>query len=123
MNTFAVTNPKLLRKGALIGSVDIDTPWGLKVIGGMLFEKEGKRWVNFPSKEWTKQDGTRGFFPLLEWTSPEARQRFQRAVLPLAEESLLGHPARAQHPRGEPKSPREMGMQLEPPAFDDSIPF
>jgi hypothetical protein len=89
MDSFAVTNPKILRKGALIGSVDVETPWGIKIIGTMLFEKEGKRWVNFPSKEWTKQDGTRGFFPLLEWTSPAARAQFQKAVLPLAEAALL----------------------------------
>jgi hypothetical protein len=105
MNTFAVTNPKLLHKGALIGSVDVDTPWGLKIIGAMLFEKEGKRWLSFPSKEWIKQDGARGFFPLLEWTSSEARQRFQREVVPLATEALM---------------PEEKKPAVD---FDDAIPF
>ena len=54
----------------------------------MLFDKDRKRWVGFPSKEWTKQDGTKAYSPLIEFSSPEVRDRFQRAVLPLAEEAL-----------------------------------
>jgi hypothetical protein len=86
---FIVTNPRLLNKGTLIGSFDLETPWGIKVIGAMLFEKEGKRWIHFPSKEWVKQDGTKGYFPLLEWIDQEARGKFQKEVLPLAERELV----------------------------------
>ena len=86
---FIISNGKLLRKNSLIGSFDLEMPSGLIVRGVMLFEKDGRRWVNFPSKEWTKSDGSKGYFPLLEFTSREIADNFQRQVLPLAEKELL----------------------------------
>jgi hypothetical protein len=97
MNNFVISNPKLLRKNTLIGSFDLTMPSGLVVRGAMLFEKSGKRWVGFPSKEWTKSDGTKSYFPLLEFASREVSDRFQSAVLPVAEKALLG----ATQPAGE----------------------
>jgi hypothetical protein len=81
-NQFIVSNARRLDKGALLGSFDLEAPCGIKIIGAMLFEKNGKRWINFPSKEWTKDDGSKGYWPLLEWTDKGARERFQQAVLP-----------------------------------------
>ena len=89
---FIISNPKLLRKNSLVGSFDLEMPSGLIVRGAMLFEKDGRRWVNFPSKEWTKSDGSKGFLPLIEFSSKEVRERFQQQVIPLAEEALLGGP-------------------------------
>jgi hypothetical protein len=54
----------------------------------MLFEKDGRRWVNFPSKEWTNAEGAKQYFPLLEFASKEIKNRFQNQVVPLAEEAL-----------------------------------
>jgi hypothetical protein len=97
MNNFVISNPKLLRRNSLVGSFDLQMPSGLIVRGAMLFEKAGKRWVSFPAKEWTKQDGTKGYSPLLEFASREVADRFQAQVLPLVEEALLG----ATQPAGE----------------------
>jgi hypothetical protein len=88
MTAFAVTNAKLLNKHTLVGSFDLQMPSGLVVRGAMLFEKTGKRWVNFPSKEWVKSDGTKSYSPLLEFSSREVNDRFQQQVLPLAERVL-----------------------------------
>jgi hypothetical protein len=55
----------------------------------MLFEKNGKRWVSFPSKEFVKQDGTKGYSPLLEFADRSIADKFNAAVLPLAEGALL----------------------------------
>jgi hypothetical protein len=87
--TFTVSNPNPLNKDSLRGFFDLETRSGLIVRGAMLFEKNGKRWVGFPSKEWTKQDGTKGYNPLLEFASREISDKFQAAVLPLAERALL----------------------------------
>jgi hypothetical protein len=87
-NQFLVSNPRRIGKGTLIASFDLEAPCGIKVIGAMLLEKGGKRWINFPSREWPREDGTRGFAPLLEWTDSAARARFQRAVVPLAEKAF-----------------------------------
>jgi hypothetical protein len=90
MTSFAITKPKVIRKNTLIGSFDLQLPSGLIVRGAMLFEKNGRRWVNFPAKEWIKQDGTKSYFPLLEFANRDIADRFQAQVLPLAESTLLG---------------------------------
>jgi hypothetical protein len=89
VTSFTVSNPKLLNKNTLVGSFDLTMPSGLVVRGAMLFEKSGKRWVGFPSKEWIKPDGTKSYFPLLEFASRDVADRFQQQVLPLAEKALL----------------------------------
>jgi hypothetical protein len=88
MGAFELTNPPPLDKNTLRGVFDIQMPSGLIVRGAMLFEKNGKRWVGFPSKEWTKQDGTKSFFPLIEFADRSIADKFQAAVLPLAVEAL-----------------------------------
>jgi hypothetical protein len=87
--SFTVSNAKVLRKNSLIGCFDLQMPSGMIVRGAMLFEKAGKRWVGFPSKEWTKPDGTKAYSPLLEFATRDIADRFQAQVLPLAEGALL----------------------------------
>jgi hypothetical protein len=81
---YVVSNPKPMRKGTLIGFFDLEMPSGLIVRGVMLFEKNDRRWCSFPSKEFTKQDGSKGYSPLLEWTSKEVGYEWQDEVTPLA---------------------------------------
>jgi hypothetical protein len=64
-------------------------PSGLRILGVMLFEKDRKRWVNFPSKEKIASNGAKKYWPMLEFCSKEARERFQASALPLAEGALL----------------------------------
>jgi hypothetical protein len=87
--SFTITNAKQLRKGTLLGFFDLEMPSGLIVRGVMLFEKSGKRWVGFPSKEWQKPDGGKGYSPLLEFADRTISDKFQAQVLPLAERALL----------------------------------
>jgi hypothetical protein len=49
---FHVSNAKRIGKGLLIGSFDLDMPSGLRILGVMLFEKDGRRWVNFVLGWW-----------------------------------------------------------------------
>jgi hypothetical protein len=86
--TFTISNAKVIRKNSLVGSFDLEMPSGLIVRGAMLFEKNGARWVNFPSKEYQKQDGSKGYFPLLEFASREISDKFRDKVLPLANEAF-----------------------------------
>jgi hypothetical protein len=86
--TFIVSNPKPMRKVTLIGFVDLEMPSGLIVRGLMLFEKSSKRWCSFPSKEYTKHDGTKGYSPLLEVASRDISDKFMSAVVPLVELAL-----------------------------------
>jgi hypothetical protein len=86
--SFTISNSKQMRKWTLLGFFDLEMPSGLIVRGAMLFEKNGKRWVGFPSKEWTKQDGTKGYSPLLEFADRSISDKFQSSVLPAAEQAF-----------------------------------
>jgi hypothetical protein len=88
-SAFRLTNPRRIGKGTLLGAFDLEMPSGLKINGVMLLEKNGKRWVGFPSKEWVTGNGDKKYSPLIEFASTEVRDRFQLAVLPLAEGALL----------------------------------
>jgi hypothetical protein len=57
----------------MIGTFEIEMPWGLKLTGGMLVEIGGKRWVTLS---------------VVEFVSSAARERFKAAVLPIAEAAL-----------------------------------
>ena len=47
-------NYKPVNKGSLLGYADLFVPkTGLEIYGCSLHQKEGRRWVNFPSKEYT----------------------------------------------------------------------
>jgi hypothetical protein len=93
MNSFKITNPRRINKNSLIGAFDLEMPSGLKINGVMVLESHGRRWIGFPSKEWQKSDGSKGYAPLIEFGSPVVRERFQTVVLPLAEQALgLGPP-------------------------------
>jgi len=61
MTNFQITNAKFIGKKSLVGSFDLEMPSGLIVRGCMLLESSGRRWVNFPAKEYQKQDGTKGY--------------------------------------------------------------
>jgi hypothetical protein len=101
---FVISNARLVRKNSLVGTFDLEMPSGLIVRGVMLLEKDGAQWINFPSKEWTKSDGTKGYFPLLEFASREIKERFQRLVLPLARKAFAElqpvEPSRQERQRG-----------------------
>jgi hypothetical protein len=82
--TFKISNARRIGKGTLVGSFDLETP-SFKFYGAMLFEKGGRRWIGFQSKEWINKDGDKKYFPVVEFASTEARDRFQAQALPLAE--------------------------------------
>jgi hypothetical protein len=87
--TFVASNPKLIRKGTLVGSFDLAMPSGLIIRGAMLFSKADSQWVNFPSKEYTDATGVKKYYPLLEFESREVADKFQAAVVPIALTALL----------------------------------
>jgi hypothetical protein len=84
-----IANPKIIRKGALVGTFDLQFPSGLIVLGVRLFEKGNQRWASFPSREWTKLDGAKTYSPILEFASRDIADKFQKQIVPLAEKELL----------------------------------
>jgi hypothetical protein len=83
-----VTNAKKVSKNSLRGFFDVELPSGMKLNGCTLLEKDGKRWVGLPSKEWTKPDGSKSWVPIVEIPDRADRDRFTALVLPEAEKAF-----------------------------------
>jgi hypothetical protein len=71
--TIAITNARKVTKGSLLGFFDVTLDSGLKLNGCQLFEKP---------------DGSKSYVPIVEVPDRDARQKFNAAVLPLAERAL-----------------------------------
>jgi hypothetical protein len=63
-------------------------PWPKKLPPLQKYFKNDRRWCSFPSKEFTKQDSSKGYSPLLEWATKEAGYDWQDQVRPLAEKAF-----------------------------------
>jgi hypothetical protein len=107
--TFVIASPKLISRGSLIGSFDVELPSGLIIHDCKLFEKGASRWIGLPSREYIKNDGTKSYFPILEFRDRETSDRFRDAVMPHVIAAFA-----ALEPPPPPKQER---------AFDDTIPF
>lgn len=57
-------------KGTLLGFADIFVPkWGVEIYGLTYHQKDGKRWVNFPSREYEK-DGEKKHMSYFRFPEP-----------------------------------------------------
>ena len=66
--TIKILNFKKFEKGFLYGFADIAVPlWGTNLIirGCKIFTKEGKQWVNLPSREFQNDQGETKYAPLV----------------------------------------------------------
>jgi hypothetical protein len=53
-----ISNYRNIGKGCLVGSFDVTIPeWGLSIHECKLFEKDGRRWVGFPSRQYETAKG------------------------------------------------------------------
>jgi hypothetical protein len=77
---FAVHEWKPFEKNTLRGFLSLELPSGIILHGCTLHEKNGSRWVGLPAKQYEK-DGTKTWAPLVEFTSKEAREKFQGCAL------------------------------------------
>jgi hypothetical protein len=73
---------KAIGKNTLIATADLEiSAWHLRIRGAMLHEKNGKRWIQLPSREWLDADGNRQFAVLIEFLDRAISDRFQTAAL------------------------------------------
>jgi hypothetical protein len=88
MSSITISNARKISKGALIGFFDVTLPSGMRLKSCTLLEKDGKRWIGLPTKEFVKSDGSKGYQPLVEIPDRGDRDKFTALVLPLAERAL-----------------------------------
>lgn len=61
-------NYKPVNKGSLLGFADLFVPkMGLEIYGCTLHQKDGRRWVNFPSREFTNDQGEKKYMSIVRF--------------------------------------------------------
>lgn len=75
------SNWKQIDKKTLVGTCDITTPSGFIFRGVMVHERASSRWVQLPSREYQKADGTRSFSAVIEFATPEKWKQFSGACI------------------------------------------
>lgn len=76
-----ITNYRQIDRGCVRARFDVLVPvWGLILKELTLFEKDGRKWIGLPSRQYQGRDGTAKHFQLVDFSKP-IRDRFQVAVL------------------------------------------
>ena len=77
-----VSNFREYRKNTLLAFFDVKLAHlGLEIRGCCLHEKDGRQWVQLPSKPYEKEDGSKGWQYILDFYDRDKREAFQRDVL------------------------------------------
>jgi hypothetical protein len=61
---------------------------GLRIHRCALHTKGNARWIAFPAREWTGQDGAKRYAILIEFANRAAKDRFQRLALAAVDQLL-----------------------------------
>ena len=82
-----IKNYRQVNKGALVGGFDLQVPsWGNLVIKKCtLFQKDGRRWISFPSEKVESEDGVK-YYPYLFFEDKGMREAFGEKVLKAIDE-------------------------------------
>ena len=72
---------KVYEKRTLKAFLDFTfTNIGVRINGAMIHEKDGKRWVGMPAREYSTNEG-RAWSPVVDFSSKEARAAINSSVL------------------------------------------
>lgn len=71
------TRFKSVITGYLQGFADLYVEkWGLEIKGCSLYMKEGRRWINLPSKEFTTPEGEKAYSPIVKFREKDSMDKF-----------------------------------------------
>lgn len=71
-----------VNKGSFLGYADLYIPkTGLEIYGCQLFQKDGKRWINMPAREYTNDQGEKKFAPYIRYREPAHKDLFTEFAL------------------------------------------
>jgi len=63
--------------GHLQGFADFFVPkWGMEIYGCSLYSKDGRRWINFPSRKYQNPEGETKYAPYFRFPDPKHFEAF-----------------------------------------------
>lgn len=69
-------------KGLLVGFADFYIPkTGIEIFGCQLFQKDGKRWINMPSREYTNDKGEKKYMSYVRFREAAHKEIFNELAL------------------------------------------
>jgi hypothetical protein len=83
---------KSLNKNTLRAVFTASLRSGMTVHGLMLHEREGRRWISLPSKEYVAKNGERSYTPIIEIPDRADFKRFQAEILAAVDHHLSREP-------------------------------
>ena len=73
---------KAVNKGSLLGFADFFVPkMGLEVYGCQLFQKDGRRWIQLPQKEYTDNAGEKKYLSIVRFRERNINDAFSKACV------------------------------------------
>jgi hypothetical protein len=87
---FVASDWKSLDKNTLKGSCTLTLPSGLVIKEITYHEQNGKRWIGFPGRPWTRPDGSTAYVNIFKFATDEAKTDFDRRALAAIGELRLG---------------------------------
>lgn len=71
-----------VNKGVLVGFADFYLPKsGIEIYGCQLFQKDGRRWINMPSREYTNDQGEKKYMPYIRFRESSHKDLFNDLAL------------------------------------------
>ena len=70
---------KSYQKGSLLGFADFRIEnLGIDVFGCNVYQKDGRRWINLPSKEFVNENQEKKYSPIVKMIEPEKMKEFTK---------------------------------------------
>lgn len=86
------TSFRSYEKGCLQGFANLFIPkWGVEIYGATLNMKDGKRWVNLPSKEFD-ENGTKKYIPIMKFRDRGLSEKFSELAKKAIEDYCAKNP-------------------------------
>lgn len=77
-------------RGSLLGFADLKYPSkGFVLQGCTLHQKDGKRWVNLPAKEFSDENGEKKFFSIFRFIDTSEFNEFKNQALKAIDKKVL----------------------------------
>lgn len=125
---------KKFEKGALLGFADIELEINkvkIQVSGCTLCQKDGQKWLNFPSTEYTNKEGERKYKPIVKIPEKKYYDAFVEGAKKAIDIYIDNHPEVQQNSYSNPGNQQKninhsytsVSEKIEDQGANDGLPF